>query len=378
MKNLFTGSFNKKLSSYSLTAIAVLAGTQTVNAQAWGYSPPTTVRIHGGQHFDINFNGNTAFRISLTTPASPKGVSTYSYLITALPGFSGQWIKRSAGGKAKGIASPYVISAGVASRWTTGDKRFAYYSTPSNTTGASFFVSDKYIDVRFKISGSYHYGWIYLHLYNHSNGIKLNSYAYDETAGNSISVGTLPVELTSFTAAENNGKVELNWKTATEVNNYGFEIERNPLQRGVQGWVKVGFVEGNGNSNSPKNYSFLDRNPVNGKAEYRLRQIDNDGAFKYSSIVTVNSLPTKFELSQNYPNPFNPVTTIRYSIPKAENVTLKVYDELGKEVSTLVNENKEAGNYKVTFNGAELTSGIYYYRITAGDFTEVKKLMLLK
>ena len=185
----------------------------------------------------------------------------------------------------------------------------------------------------------------------------------------------LPVELTTFSANNLGDKVELNWNTATEVNNYGFNVERK-TENGE--WTNIGFVKGSGNSNSPKNYSFIDGNPLSGKVEYRLKQIDNDGSFKYSSIVTVNSLPIQFNLAQNYPNPFNPTTTIQYAIPKAEHVTLKVYDELGNEVTTLVNENKVAGQYKVSFNGSNLASGIYYYRIAAGDFTEVKKLMLLK
>ena len=197
----------------------------------------------------------------------------------------------------------------------------------------------------------------------------------------------LPVELTSFTASTNNNLVNLNWKTATEVNNYGFEIERlqNSKNSGLQNWVKIGFVIGNGNSNSPKEYSFID-NPLGGnKFEYRLKQIDNDGEFKYSNTIEVAlSAPTEFSLEQNYPNPFNPTTTIRYSIPKLEYVTLKVYDELGKEVLTLVDENKEAGNYEVQFNSLQTTinkqlaSGIYFYWLTAGSFTRVNKMLLIK
>ena len=204
----------------------------------------------------------------------------------------------------------------------------------------------------------------------------------------------LPVELTTFTANNFSGKVELQWNTATEVNNYGFEIQRSavsgqrsdggqsPFINSHSSFSKIGFVKGAGNSNSPKNYSFIDDNPPSGTVEYRLKQIDNNGGFKYSQILTVSSLPTKFELSQNYPNPFNPTTTIQYALPKAEHVTLKVYDELGQEVSTLVNEQQQAGNYSVQLTLRSFSeggaSGVYYYRISAGDFTEVKKLMLLK
>jgi len=188
----------------------------------------------------------------------------------------------------------------------------------------------------------------------------------------------LPVELQSFTAVSKLNKVELNWTTATEVNNYGFEVEL--LNPPTSTWKKLGFVKGIGNSNTPKNYSFVDNTISNGSYSFRLKQVDNDGTYKYSSVVLVNvgQFPNGFVLKQNYPNPFNPTTTIEYAIPKAEYVTLKVYDELGIEVSTLVNENKEAGEYSVSFNGSGLSSGIYYYRIAAGSFSEVKKLTLLK
>ena len=200
---------------------------------------------------------------------------------------------------------------------------------------------------------------------------------------------TLPVELKSFTAVVANNVVNLNWNTATEVNNYGFEVQRSntPLQfpsqegkeqSGKSVWENVGFVKGAGTTNSTKTYSFTDDNPLRGKAEYRLKQENNDGTFKYSSIVTVNSVPDKFELSQNYPNPFNPTTRIQYAIPKSEHVTLKIYDELGNVVKTLVNGEKSAGEYNVEFNGSNLSSGIYFYKISAGNYSAVKKLLLLK
>ena len=201
-----------------------------------------------------------------------------------------------------------------------------------------------------------------------------------------ITSGVLPVELTTFSANNVDGKVELNWKTATEVNNYGFEIQRSEVSsqssfdNSQSSFAKIGFVKGSGNSNSPKNYSFTDATPPSGNVQYRLKQIDNDGTCKYSSIITVNSLPTRFSLEQNYPNPFNPTTTIQYSIPKTEFVTLKVYDELGREVTTLVNENKAAGSYSVQLSAVvnKLSSGIYIYRLQAGDYTIMKKLVLLK
>ncbi len=189
----------------------------------------------------------------------------------------------------------------------------------------------------------------------------------------------LPVELTSFSATTIGSKVKLSWNTATEINNYGFEIERSALSAERQAWEKIGFVNGNGNSNSPKSYSFLDNNVTTGKYLYRLKQIDNDGQFEYSKTVEVNfNAPKKFELSQNYPNPFNPTTTISYNIPEASNVKLTIYNLLGQEIKTLVNGFKEAGVHTVNFNASELNSGLYIYKLQAGSYTQTRKMTLIK
>jgi len=237
----------------------------------------------------------------------------------------------------------------------------------------------KYLDVKFHLSDGVHYGWVKMTTSGASSATIL-AYAY-ETSVNTPIVSPLPVELNTFTANNLGSKVELKWNTATEVNNHGFEVQRTPVilneERNLT-WTKIGFIKGNGNSNSPNSYSFVDDKPLSGTVEYRLKQIDNDGQFVYSKIIEVTNLPAQFNLAQNYPNPFNPTTTIQYAVPKAEHVILKVYDEIGREVATLVNENKEAGRYNVQFNGSGLASGIYYYRINAGSFSKVKKLMLLK
>ncbi|MCP5062882.1 MAG: T9SS type A sorting domain-containing protein [Ignavibacteriae bacterium] len=198
----------------------------------------------------------------------------------------------------------------------------------------------------------------------------------------------LPVELISFYAKTIKSSVKITWQTATEVNNYGFEIERKQEYVEVErdDWNKIGFIEGNGNSNSTKEYSFVDDELLNGKILYRLKQIDIDGFFEYSSSVEVDlGIPTKFELYQNYPNPFNPTTTIKYSVPVVDakfasttNVTLKTYDILGKNVATLVNKKQSSGNYEVNFDATNLTSGVYYYQLRSGDFVETKKMILLK
>ena len=186
----------------------------------------------------------------------------------------------------------------------------------------------------------------------------------------------LPVELSSFTAKLLTSKVELNWTTESEVNNYGFDLERKVND---SKWSKIGFVEGNGNSNTPNSYSFID-NTLSGGSNfyYRLKQIDTDGDFEYSEIILVKIIQQYFSLSQNFPNPFNPVASIQYLIPQKCRVNLKVYDILGNELTTLVNKEKESGIYTVTFEASSYANGIYFFKLQADSFVETKKMILLK
>jgi len=190
----------------------------------------------------------------------------------------------------------------------------------------------------------------------------------------------LPVELSSFTAKASEDKVQLNWETKTEVNNFGFEVERTAsVNNENKTWQKIGFVEGNGNSNSPKEYSFLDKNVLSGNHSYRLKQIDTDGQFDYSPEVNVVvEVPTDYALEQNFPNPFNPSTKIEFSIPETGTVKLIVYNLLGQEVRTLVNEQRQAGSYTELFNASELNSGVYFYELRVNDYVLTKKMQLLK
>ncbi len=228
--------------------------------------------------------------------------------------------------------------------------------------------------------------------FTHTNGAPRTPSSYGIITGNYVSDSSLPlpVELMSFTINVSGNEVLLNWQTATEVNNYGFEVQRQAVSNENSEWETIGFVEGAGNSNSPKSYSFTDNVSASGKYSYRLKQIDLDGTFEYSDVVEVNiGTPVKFELSQNYPNPFNPSTTISYSIPSViarseatkqsvVNVTLAVYNALGQKVATLVNKAQAAGNYTVQFDARDLPSGVYFYTLHAGDFVATKKMILMK
>ncbi len=199
----------------------------------------------------------------------------------------------------------------------------------------------------------------------------------------------LPVELNSFTADINGSNVTLNWSTSSELNNNGFEVYRKKTGDISQGteWKLLGFVEGSETTTEQKYYSYKDEQLSEGTYSYRIKQIDFDGTYEYYELnetVEITS-PNKFELSQNYPNPFNPTTRIKFTISNVIStegrnllVTLKVYDILGNEVATLVNENKPAGSYEVEFNAAKLASGVYYYQLKSGSFVQTKKMVFIK
>jgi len=195
------------------------------------------------------------------------------------------------------------------------------------------------------------------------------------------STASIPVELTSFTANANEGKVILNWQTASEINNLGFEVQRfkDSKIEGLKDWISIGFVNGKGTTSEVSNYNFTDEPTESGLYSYRLNQIDLDGSFEYSNEIDVNFIiANDFRISQNYPNPFNPSTTIEYQIPQSSFVTIKVYDVLGKEIITLVNEEKPAGIHEVNFEPKDLTSGLYLYKISAGGFEQTMKMLFLK
>lgn len=187
----------------------------------------------------------------------------------------------------------------------------------------------------------------------------------------------MPVELASFTSVINGNNVNLNWTTSTETNNAGFNIERSTINGS---WQKITNVTGNGNSTTGHSYSFTDKNLNIGSYNYRLKQIDFNGNYEYFNLSNEVSIgvPDKFNLSQNYPNPFNPSTKINFNLPTDGKVSLKIFDMSGKELMTLVNEVKTAGYYSVSFNASEIPSGVYFYSLSADNFTATKKMILVK
>jgi hypothetical protein len=220
---------------------------------------------------------------------------------------------------------------------------------------------------------------IYFHLADGSTAAENTANVKRFTFGNSPLGEPLPVELSTFTAVQIGSKVLLKWTTETEINNFGFDVERCALSAECQAWEKIGFVNGNGNSNSPKEYSFTDNPATGNKYYYRLKQIDSDGQTEYSNVISIDlNIPNQYALYQNYPNPFNPTTSITYNLPADGPVSLKVFDVLGSEVATLVNDNQKSGVHTIPFNGKGLSSGIYICKITADNFNSSIKMILMK
>ena len=258
------------------------------------------------------------------------------------------------------------------------------------STGATFL--NKYfnnelpfhkVGISFDVQGILNFGIDYR--YKNNSNVLINYGPIFES--NSIAVAfaenenVLPVELASFTSTVSENNVSLLWVVNLQINNSGFDIERSRVnnQTSVE-WIKIGSVSGNGSSTNEVQYSFTDMNLSTGKYKYRLKQIDLNGSFKYYDLQNevVIGIPDKFNLSQNYPNPFNPQTRIDFDLPKDSKVILKIYDISGREIRTLLNEFRSAGYYTIDFNGSNLASSAYFYKLTAGEFTGIKRMMMIK
>jgi len=218
----------------------------------------------------------------------------------------------------------------------------------------------------------------YVKLLLHSNNQNMVSSIWEaEIWGDNDAL--LPVELKSFTLSIKDEHVELKWETITEVNNYGFEIQRSEDKTG---WDVIGFVNGNGNSNIPHNYQFTDKDKLpDGNYYYRLKQIDTDGAFEYSPVleIEINNIIEEYTLSQNYPNPFNPTTKINFSLPSETKVTVEIFNVLGEMVLSLIdNEILNSGKHEIIFDGSGFASGIYFYTLYTEKFSLTKKMILLQ
>ncbi len=227
-----------------------------------------------------------------------------------------------------------------------------------------------------------------------TDGMELGDYSMDMEISSNDPVNPLiivpitmtidnevPVELVSFSAEMLDGNVVLNWSTATETNNNGFQIERKVRspQSSVGNWENKGFVSGKGTTTEKTFYSYSDKNEKPGTYLYRLKQIDFDGTFSYTNEIEIEVTgPKDFALYQNYPNPFNPSTTIKFALPVKTNLSLSVYNTLGEKVAEIFNGELEEGYHEMMFNASSLSSGIYFYKLESENYNSTHKMILMK
>jgi Secretion system C-terminal sorting domain len=273
-------------------------------------------------------------------------------------------------------------------RNTSGNETDVYLSR--STDGGETFTDKKVSESPFDPQATTFFGdYIDIAAYNrvvHPIWMRLDGNALSVWSAAVVDTGNtlLPIQLSSFTATLVQGPgVRLDWTTLSEVNNYGFEVQR--LADSSFATLPNGFVPGNGTTTAPHSYSYTDIPETGGQYSYRLKQIDLDGSVYYSEPVgvTVTSVaattpPLRFSLHQNYPNPFNPSTTIRFSIPSKSDVSLRVFNQLGEVVATLINGTTEAGQHDVIFDNPGLATGVYYYRLQAGEYSSTKRMVVLK
>jgi hypothetical protein len=245
-----------------------------------------------------------------------------------------------------------------------------------------FFVSVKIADKAYAHSYD-RWGQASGRSYASGDGVTFSNSISTDPAGGDLNIrgrilrnGPVPVELSTFDATAQADKVYLNWRTESETNNLGFEVERRNLSNT---WEGIGFVPGNGSTATPHEYNFTDEHVPIGNYVYRLKQLDTDGAFEYSQEIEATiAAPRRFSVSQNYPNPFNASTTFKLENPIHTHVRLEIIDMLGRTVATLMNEEQEAGYHEVHWEANDTASGVYFYRLKAGSFSETKKLILLR
>jgi hypothetical protein len=214
----------------------------------------------------------------------------------------------------------------------------------------------------------------------HFNGkiddIRIYNRALDSLEIQNLFNEIVPVELVSFVCKLKGSEIILSWITATETNNFGFQVERKSAD---ENYTPIGFIQGKGTTSETQTYEFADCGLSSGIYVYRLKQVDFNGSYEYSPAIEVEiGLPIELFLNQNYPNPFNPNTKIKWQSPVSGIQTLKIYDVLGNEVATLVDDFRNAGSYEINFDGSKLSSGVYFYQLKVGGFLDTKKMILLK
>jgi photosystem II stability/assembly factor-like uncharacterized protein len=360
---------------------------------------------NGGNNWIAQISGtaNNLYSVYFTDSNTGWAVGIYGTILKTIDG-GNNWTSQSSG-TANILSSVYFMDLNTG--WAVGGNQLYHYATILKTTdGGNIWTLQSSGTAEYLISVYFadsNIGWAVgfngtiiktsdggdnWTAQTSGNTSHLNSvYFTDSNVGWAVGLnGTIlktinggnpiPVELSSFTVSTKGREVILNWITATELNNQGFEIQR---KFSSNDFVTIGSVKGNGTTTSPNQYTFVDKLIDPGKYFYRLKQVDFNGTFEYSSEIEVEvRVLDKFTLEQNYPNPFNPTTTIRFGIPEKGNVRLSILNILGEEIRVLLNEEKVAGYHSIDFNASELPSGVYVYRIQVGSFIDIKKMILLR
>ncbi|MDQ7817622.1 MAG: lamin tail domain-containing protein [Melioribacteraceae bacterium] len=340
--------YNPTFSSIDLTSWSIQYQSATGISSPWtNYKTNLTGSISANSYYIIQESGGTN---GIDLPIPPNVIGTISLNATA-----GKVALVNDQNYIIGIDDSNVID--FVGYGSTANSSEGNNPAPSPSTVSSICRADN--------NGSQTYG---------SNGSGTDTDNNGNDFWINYSPSPLPVELLSFISIVFGNKIQLTWSTATEVNNYGFGVERRTQN---EEWKKIGFVQGNGNSNSPKNYAFTDQ-PLGGiNFKYRLKLIDFDGSYEYSNEVAVTLKGiNQFTLEQNYPNPFNPTTTIRFSLPLEYFVSIKVFNLLGEQVSEVINQSLKEGYHEIKFDGSNLASGVYFYHLNAGNFRATKKFIV--
>ena len=365
---LSTSSQNANVTVGGLTrgsGFGSLSGTAA--GSAWGATNFTSSgtlngEIAANKFFTFSITSNTNYNLSLTD------IAAHNIRRSGTGPSTGQWQYKVGSGSYINIGS--AISFSVTT--SAGNPQSAI--DLSGITDLQNVFAGTVVTIRLVLYGaSSSTGTGYL--------IDLGNSATSDFIINGRVENTLPVNLLSFVSSVNKNKVCLGFSTSSEMNNFGFDVERqqSPDVK-IQGWEKAGFVKGNGTVNTLSTYNFEDKNLQTGNYRYRLKQIDYNGNYEYHYLNNDVEIfaPKKFSVSQNYPNPFNPVTKIGYEIPVNSLVKIILYDVLGRELKTLVNEYIKPGTYEVMFDGTDYPSGIYFYRLSTGGFSETKRMLIVK
>lgn len=318
---------------------------------------------------DISYDSNTLRFISgINWESEIDSLNGYDTGIKSNPSDSGsfRWVRIS-------INAPYLNS--------DGSGQIIGFSVPteySTIVRLNFIIIDNTKSITVSIESETNQVGFFLNPFNSPNTFEISDQIL--LPPENICNQPLPVNLESFSAGISGRNVKLEWKTAYEENNSGFDIEKK--ETGKEGWNKIGFVKGNINKNSVSEYHYTDSKLVTGKYNYRLKQIDLNGNYQYYELIQIIKIgiPDKFSVSQNYPNPFNSSTKIDFDLPQNCVVNLILYDITGREIKKIINNiNYNGGYHTIDFNTGDLSSGTYFYRFTADNFAGViRKLIIIK